>query len=192
MAIIHAQQTAPADRVLALLALRPLSAGVGQTEVDGERSLVFAVVMMPTEDIKAIVRRFYTTVVAAGQLSTIDSLVGAGYVDHNAGADAGRGPHVVRNHLDAIRSTFPDFRLTIEEMIAEGDLVATRVTGRGTHLGEWVGIRPTGRVVQLRGINQDRVVGGRIVEHWGEADTVGMLVQMDVDPFGSRRGDRGA
>jgi predicted ester cyclase len=73
----------------------------------------------------------------------------------------------------------------MHEVIAEGEWVAVRVTGEGTHLGEWLGIEPSGRRIQLRGLNLDRVVNGRIVEHWGEADTVGMLLQMGVDPFKS-------
>jgi len=58
-----------------------------------------------------------------------------------------------------------------------------RVTAEGTHLGEWLGIKPSGKRIQLRGLNLDRVLNGRIVEHWGEADTVGMLAQMGVDSF---------
>ena len=58
-----------------------------------------------------------------------------------------------------------------------------RVTGEGTHMGEWMGIKPSGKRVRLRGLNFDRLSDGRIVEHWGEADTIGMLVQMGLDPF---------
>lgn len=47
-------------------------------------------------------------------------------------------------------------------------------------------IEPTGSVIKVKGINIDRVLNGRIVEHWGEADTIGMLVQMSVDPFAGR------
>jgi predicted ester cyclase len=72
-------------------------------------------------------------------------------------------------------------------MIAEGDLVVTRVTARGTHTGVWQGIEPTGSDIQLHGINIDRIEAGLIAEHWGEADTVGMLYQMGVDPFVGRR-----
>ena len=57
-----------------------------------------------------------------------------------------------------------------------------RVVGDG-HLGEWLGIKPTGKRIQLRGINLDRVQAGRIVEHWGEADTIGMLMQMGLNPL---------
>jgi predicted ester cyclase len=140
---------------------------------------------MPTEQNKQLIRRFYTQVVGSGDYSNLASFVAADYVDHNA-ADGGRGPEVVRTHLEAIRRTLPDLRVRVEDIFAEGDYVVTRVTGRGTHLGEWMDIEPTGREVRLKGINIDRVERGRIAEHWGEADTIGMLVQMGVDPFVGR------
>jgi len=140
---------------------------------------------MSIEQNKQLIRRFYTQVVGGGDYSDLDSFVAADYVDHNA-AEGGRGPEVVRTHLEAIRRTLPDFRVQIEDIFAERDYVITRVTGSGTHLGEWMGIEPTGREVRLKGINIDRVELGRIVEHWGEADTIGMLVQMGVDPFVGR------
>ncbi len=137
------------------------------------------------EESKQLIRRFYTEVVNGGDYSNLDSFIATDYVDHNA-AEGGRGPQVVRMHLEAIRMTLPDFTIQIEDILAEGDYVITRVTGRGTHLGEWMGIRPTGREVRLKGINIDRVERGRIAEHWGEADTISMLVQMGVDPFVGR------
>ncbi len=140
---------------------------------------------MAIEESKQLIRRFYTEVVNGGDYSNLDGFVAPDYVDHNA-AEGSRGPEVVRTHLEAIRSTLPDFTVQIEGVFAEGDHVITRVTGRGTHLGEWMGIKPTGREVRLKGINIDRIKSGRIVEHWGEADTVGMLIQMGVDPFAGR------
>jgi len=140
---------------------------------------------MSIEHNRQLVRCFYTEVVGGGDYSNLDSFVATDYLDHNA-AEAGRGPEVVRAHLEAIRMTLPDLTIHIEDTFAEGEYVITRVTGRGTHLGEWMGIEPTGREVRLKGINIDRVERGRIAEHWGEADTIGMLVQMGVDPFAGR------
>ncbi len=136
---------------------------------------------MSIEQNKQLIRRFYTEVVDGRDYSNLDSFVATDYVDHNAAEDS-CGPEVVRTHLEAIRMTLPDFTIRIEDVFAEDDYVITRVTGRGTHLGEWMSIKPTGREVRLRGINIDRIENGRIVEHWGEADTVGMLVQMGIDP----------
>lgn len=110
--------------------------------------------------------------------------MGPDYVDHNANPNVGRGPSVFRAHLEEFRRTFPDFTIQIEDMVVEDDRVVTRITGRGTHRGEWQGIHPTGKVIQVRGINIDRLVDGKIVEHWREADTIGMLVQMGLKPFG--------
>ncbi len=137
---------------------------------------------------KQLIRRVYTEVAGGGDYSSLDSFVTADYVDHNA-AEGDRGPAVVRTHLEAIRRTLPDFTVQIEDIFAEGDYVITRVVGCGTHLGEWMGIEPTGREVRLKGINIDRVERGRIAEHWGEADTIGMLAQMGVDPFVGRLHD---
>lgn len=140
---------------------------------------------MSAGDNKTIIRRFYTEVVGKGDLSRLEAFISANYVDHNAEGPE-RGPGVVRIHVQALRRTFPDFHLQIDEIIGEGDMVATRVSGHGTHKGEWMGIRPTGAVVRLKGINIDRLADDRIVEHWGEADTIGMLRQMGVDPFAGR------
>jgi predicted ester cyclase len=137
---------------------------------------------VPVKTNKALVRGFYKEVIAAGDLSRLDEFIAHDYLDHNA-AEAGRGPDVVRTHIEALRRTFPDFTLEIDELLAEGDKVITRVSGRGTHKGEWMGIRPTGAIVRVKGINIDRIVNGRIAEHWGEADTIGMMLQMGADPF---------
>ena len=141
---------------------------------------------MSTNANKALVRRFYAEVISAGDLSRVEAFIAPEYRDHNA-EGAGRGPAVLRAHVEAIRRTFPDFELRIEDMVAEGNKVVTRVSGRGTHKGEWMGIQPTGSVVHLKGINIDRIAGGLIAEHWGEADTIGMLGQMGADPFAGRK-----
>ena len=73
---------------------------------------------------------------------------------------------------------FPDFRLTIEDQITEGDIVVTRVTFRGTHRGEFMGIAPTGRLVEYGGIAIDRIENGKVVEAWHQADELGMLDQL--------------
>lgn len=133
---------------------------------------------------KGVVRRLYEDVVGRGDLSAVALLIATDYVDHNA-KQAGTGPTVLRTHVMAVRSTFPDFTLRIDDMVAEGDLVVTRVSGQGTHLGKWMNIEPSGACVTVRGINIDRLRGGQVIEHWGEADTVGMPMQMGVDVFAS-------
>ena len=133
---------------------------------------------------RSLVLAYYQRVVSSGSLSEIPDYISPNYIDHTAPPGSLVGPALVELHLRAIRTTFPDFVLATHEVVAEHDWVAVRVTAVGTHLGEWLGIKPSGKRIQLRGINLDRVHSGRIVEHWGEADTVGMLVRMGVDPFG--------
>jgi predicted ester cyclase len=132
---------------------------------------------------KTLVLNYYQRVVGSGALAEIRDYIGDSYVDHNAPPGTATGSTAVEIHLRALRNTFPDFTLATHEVIADDEWVAVRVTAEGTHLGEWLGIKPSGRRIRLRGLNFDRVHNGRIVEHWGEADTVGMLLQMGLDPF---------
>ncbi|MCA1369766.1 ester cyclase [Bradyrhizobium sp. BRP14] len=133
---------------------------------------------------KRLVTRFYADMFR--DLSAAAKCVHPEYVDHN-NPSGERGPEVLRAHVDALLQTFPDFELRIEELIAERDKVVTRVAGRGTHKGTWMQIEPTGLVIEVKGINIERVADGLIIEHWGEADTIGMLIQMGVDPFVGRQ-----
>lgn len=134
---------------------------------------------------RELVRRFYEYLFRDFE-AALESIADD-YVDHN-NEQAGYGPDVLRRHVAALLTTFPDFKLEIQDIIAEGDRVVTRVGGQGTHSGKWMNIEPTGSVVKVKGINIDHVSNGRIIEHWGEADTIGMLVQMGVDPFAGRSG----
>ena len=88
------------------------------------------------------------------------------------------GPANPKEHILGVRGTYPDLHLTIEQQIAEGDWVVTRITARGTHQGEWLGIRPTGKAVAFTGVNIDKVVDGRIVEHGGAANLLEPLLEI--------------
>lgn len=132
---------------------------------------------------KNLVRQFYQALFR--DLDAALDCIADDYVDHN-NEQAGRRPEILRAHVAGMLTTFPDFSMKIEDLIAEDDRVVTRVTGEGTHAGRWMNIEPTGSVVKVKGVNIDRVSNGRIVEHWGEADTIGMLLQMGVNPFAGR------
>ncbi len=80
------------------------------------------------------------------------------------------------------RQAFPDSYFTVEDMIAEGDKVATRKTFHGTHQGEFMGIPPTGQQVSIGLIDIVRIVDGRVVEHWAMGDNLGMMQQLGVIP----------
>lgn len=132
---------------------------------------------------KQIVLGFYRQVMSEGKTDLAERFISPAYRDHNAPQHAAAGVAGLLAHINGIRNTFPDFKMQCHEAVAEGEWVAVRVTAEGTHTGEWMGIRPTGKKIYLKGINMDRVVDGLIVEHYGEADTVSMLMQMGKDPF---------
>ncbi|AZQ73664.1 ester cyclase [Streptomyces sp. L500] len=79
-------------------------------------------------------------------------------------------------------NAFPDLRLTVHAMVAEGDLVATRLTVEATHKGEYLGVPATGRAVRVPLLGQLRVVDGAVVEHWGVADGLYLLEQLGLLP----------
>lgn len=102
----------------------------------------------------------------------------ADYVEVHEGVRHPIGIEGARAHVTGVRATYPDLRLTVGRQIAEGEWVATVVTMRGTHLGEWQGIRPTGKPVQMTAVNADRVIDGRIAEHGGAANLLGPLLEI--------------
>jgi predicted ester cyclase len=83
-----------------------------------------------------------------------------------------------RELLAGFLESFPDMHVTIEDVVADGDRVVMRVTYRGTHLGEYQGIAPTGRTVGVGGLEMFLILGGRIVQHWHETDHLGILQQI--------------
>lgn len=72
----------------------------------------------------------------------------------------------------------PDWHTEIEELIAEGDKVVARITMTGTHTGDFFGIPATGKRISISGISIARIADGKIVEHWGEEDTLGLMQQL--------------
>ena len=80
------------------------------------------------------------------------------------------------------RQAFPDSYFTVEDMVAEGDKVATRKTFHGTHQGEFMGIPPTGQQVSTGLIDVVRIVDGKVVEHWSMGDNLRMMQQLGVIP----------
>jgi steroid delta-isomerase-like uncharacterized protein len=79
-------------------------------------------------------------------------------------------------------TSFPDLHLTIEDMVADEDKVAARVTFRGTHRGEFMGIPPTGKQVTFSSMEMNRIVGGKVAEHRFVVDMLGLLQQLGAIP----------
>lgn len=135
-----------------------------------------------SDENKAIVRRTMEECFNNGNLGVADELVTADYVDHAAPPGFPGGPEGFKQLVGMYRQAFPDLRVTIEEVIAEGDKVVTRWVATGTHQGELMGIPPTNKPVTVTGIDINRVVGGKVTEHWGNFDQLGMMQQLGVAP----------
>jgi steroid delta-isomerase-like uncharacterized protein len=137
---------------------------------------------MSSEQNKKIVRRAFEEP-WKGNLAAVDELVARDYIGHDpAGPEPLRGPEGVKEFISTYRAAFPDARITVEQQLAEGDLVATRWSGRGTHEGELMGMEPTGKQVTVSGLTLSRVEGGKIVEEFQNWDTFGMMQQVGAIP----------
>jgi steroid delta-isomerase-like uncharacterized protein len=133
---------------------------------------------MSAEVNKALVRRWFGEL-DRRNLAIIDELLPADYVDHNPplpGMPPGR--EGVWQASLALAAAFPDAVHTIEDQMADGDKVMTRLTVRATFLGEMLGFQPTGNVVEVSGIAVHRIREGRLVEHWAHMDMAGFMRQI--------------
>ena len=116
--------------------------------------------------------------VSAGDEATFISLLAEDCIDHDPIPRQEKGAAGFLTWMRTVRGAFPDFNATIGEVIAEGDLVAARVTWQGTHGGNFFGIEPTGRKVGFQAMHMMRMSDGRAVEWWGTADLYGALRQL--------------
>ena len=137
---------------------------------------------MLLEQNKALVLNFYEAFdhkdVERGR-----ELMSANIVGRGMGTDTLNSYDAFLQYGMMMFSAFPDGRHILEEVIAEGDKVVTRGTFSGTHQGELMGIPPTGKPVKFSVVHIDRIVDGKIVEHWGQGDTFAMMQQLDVIPM---------
>ena len=144
---------------------------------------------MSLDENKALAIRYFQEVWEQGDFALEDQLLAPDYVDHNAAP--GFPPNRTGHHqfLVHFRAAFPDVRYTMDDLIAEGDRVMDRWTVHATHLGEFLGIPPTGKVVTFWGIDILRIVNGRITDIWHLEDQLNVLQQLGIvpdDTFSSR------
>jgi steroid delta-isomerase-like uncharacterized protein len=131
---------------------------------------------------KQILHRFFEELFNQGDLSVADEIVGATYLNHNAVPGETPGREGLKAFVAYIRTAIPDIHFTIEDQIVAADKVVTRFSVSGTQQGEFAGIAPTGKFVQITGINIHRVGDGQIHEAWLNWDELGMMQQLGVIP----------
>lgn len=131
-----------------------------------------------TERNKAVIRRFVEEVQNQKNWDTFDELNADDFVNLSAPPGIPSDKEGGKMFLGAFISAFPDSRVTIEDMIAEGDRVVTKKTFNGTHTGELNGIPPTGNRVSIQYVDIMRVRNGQIIEHWLAMDQLNFMQQL--------------
>jgi steroid delta-isomerase-like uncharacterized protein len=125
-----------------------------------------------------LIGRFHAELLAARDPAVVDEFFAEDFVSHNNPPGFPPGREGVKQFFATFRDAFPDVDVQVDELVASGDMVAVATTFTGTHEGELMGIAPTGRRVSVTGIDMVRIAGGRIVEHRGLTDIVGLMRQL--------------
>jgi steroid delta-isomerase-like uncharacterized protein len=130
---------------------------------------------------KQLVDAFIQELFTKGDLEAVDRYLAPAFVNHDPpfpGAPAGRDG--MRQAAAMFRKALPDWHSDLDQLVAEGDVVVERFTAAGTHRGELMGVPPSGKTIEVRGINIFRVEGDQIVERWGRLDDLGLLRQLGL------------
>jgi predicted ester cyclase len=132
---------------------------------------------------KALVREWFAEI-DKGTNANFDRFLAADYVDHNPPPIPVTtfAREAVKEYSACFRSAIADFHHVIEDQIAEGDKVVSRITAYGTHVGELLGVKPTGRRLTMTGVAIHRISDGRLAEHWAQIDLIGLLQRLGVVP----------
>ncbi len=145
---------------------------------------------------RTLARRVRQEIWNLEKLSLADELFDADCVHHTNDPitpDFGRGPNGAKQVVTLYRSAFPDTQITIDDILAEGDKVMVRWTGRGTHKGQLLNLAATEKQVTVRGIDVYRIFGGKIQETWISWDALGFLQQLGAVPeLGQPKGQAAA
>jgi steroid delta-isomerase-like uncharacterized protein len=133
---------------------------------------------MSVEENKALAQRFYDELATKGKLELIDEIFAEDFVEHEAFPGLSEGREGVRQFFSMMRTAFDEFRMDVEDIIAEGDKVVAHITMTGTHSGEFMDIAGTGATINVHAIDILRFANGKAVEHWGVTDGLSMMEQL--------------
>ena len=137
---------------------------------------------MNTEENKAIVRRFVEEIFVDGRKDTVDELLADDFVGHTWPSTSGDAKRDLKSAIDRAAAGLSDPEFTIEDLIAEGDRVAARLTTAATQTGEFMGMPATNKRYSIEEIHWFRLRDGKVVEHWHQFDQMGMMKQLGLMP----------
>ena len=136
---------------------------------------------MSAQENKEKARRMMEEGFGGGKLEVVDEVLDPNFVCYDPNSEAGevRGAETIKQEIEWFRNAVPDLTYTVEDQVAEGDEVVTRWKATGTHQGEFFGVAPTGKHIEMSGIQIDRFdENGKMVEEWPEYDLLGAMKQM--------------
>lgn len=131
---------------------------------------------------KALVRRWYDEFINEHNVDALDDLLAPDFASHFLGENPGKTRDELKLVDGALFAAIPDLRVTVEDMVVEGDRVAVRYSSQGTHQGDALGTPATGKVIAGTGMDHFRVADGKIAERWAELDFTGLLVKIGAIP----------
>lgn len=119
---------------------------------------------------KLVVKNFIEKIINTGNIENISDYISDDYTEIFNNQKFPTGIEGAKEHIKGVRKTYSEFQMTVEQQIAEGDFVATSYTMSGIHTGEWLGIKPTRKKIEVTGVNINKVINGKITEHGGAAN----------------------
>ena len=135
---------------------------------------------MSVEENEALVRSYYEKAFGQKNVGLIAEIMAPDCINHTSIPTIGQGSVSFEQAVNMYYDAFPDINFTIEDAIAQEDKVVLRMTLRGTHKGEFLGIPPTGKKIEVMGLAIFRVANGKIAEVWGLRDHIGTMLQLGV------------
>jgi steroid delta-isomerase-like uncharacterized protein len=136
---------------------------------------------MSIEQNKALVRRFIDEIFVKGRTDAVDELLTDDFTPHTW-ASTGAGKEDLKRAIERVGAGLSDTRMSIEDVIAEGDRVVVRLTSHAVQSGEFMGLPPSGKPYTIGEIHIFRIADGRVAEHWHQADLLGMMRQLGAIP----------
>ena len=137
---------------------------------------------------KAILRRFFEEIFNQQRLAVADEIVAVDYINHNAAPGETPGREGLKQFVAYLHAGNEGIAFDVDDQVAEGEKVVTRLTVTGTHTGEFAGIPATGRGYSFEAINIHRVVNGQIQEAWIQWDALGWMQKIGVIPAEAQEG----
>ena len=129
---------------------------------------------------KEKIKYYYETVVTNGLIDEVQEYVSDACMQRTGETSFPLGVDGMKQHIAAVRKTYPDLTMTIIRQYSDGDYVISEFIAEATHKGEWLGMKPTGKRLSFAGIDIDKIIDGKIVEHSGVMNTFETLFEAKI------------